>query len=100
MVKTFSVLLLSFSLLFSIVGPSVLKVLDFENNEVILIDSEEESQNKEGEISLEEDIKIIQSLSKAPNLYLDEDGIAFNFYEEDSSIYSASIHLPPPEFFI
>lgn len=100
MVKSSLVLLFSISLTFSILAPSVLNVLNFEFDEIVLIDAEEESQKKELETNLEEDIKIVQSLPKMPNFYIDEDLGASNLYTEDSSIYTSSIHLPPPEFFI
>ena len=60
----------------------------------------EEEPQKEVQTGLEEDLKILQLLSNIPNLYIDEDALVFNFYEENFSIYAPSILLPPPEFFI
>ena len=84
--------------MFSILAPSVLSVLNFELDNVVLIDAEEESQKNEVKTNLEEDIKIVQSLPKVPKFYLDEDIEAINFYIEDASIYTSRIHLPPPSF--
>ena len=100
MLKPSLVLLFSISLTFSLLAPSVLNVLNFEFDEIVLIDAEDESQKKEVETNLDEDIKIVQSLPKIPNFYIDEGLGASNFYTEDYSIYTSSIHLPPPEFFI
>lgn len=100
MVKPSLILLFSLSLTFSILVPSILNMLNFEFDEIVLIDAKEESQKKEVETNIEKDIKIVQSLPKIPNFYLDEDLGACNFYVEDSSIFTSSIHLPPPEHFI
>ena len=99
MVKTLSVFFLSLSLVFSILAPSALSLLNFDYNEVVLIDAEEDSQN-ELETGIDEDIKIIPSLSKFSNFNFREDPSVYDFHKENFKPFTSGVHLPPPEFFI
>ncbi len=99
MAKTLSVFFLSLSLVFSILAPSALSLLNFDHNGAGLIDAEEESQN-EMEIGLDEDIIIMQSLSKYSNFNLEENPRLYNFYKENTSLFALRVLLPPPEYFI
>tara|TARA_R110000772_G_scaffold82047_1_gene174247 strand:- start:1140 stop:1442 length:303 start_codon:yes stop_codon:yes gene_type:complete len=98
MTKSILALCFLFSLVFSILAPSVSYLLHLDHDEVALIDSAKEESQKEVETSIDEDIIITQSVSKLPSYYLEEDNRVLNFYKDDSSIYASSVHLPPPEF--
>lgn len=87
-----------FSLVFSILAPSVTNLLHLGHDEVAWVDSAEEESKNEVETSIDEDIIITQSVSKLPSYYLEEDNRVLNFYKDDSSIYASSVHLPPPKF--
>jgi ADP-glucose pyrophosphorylase len=99
MIKSFLTLFFSFSIIFLIVAPSAMTILNLEYDQTILMNIAEEESPKEIEVSLENDVKILQSFLKTSYFYIIEDSKEFNFYEEDSSIYTSSILLPPPEFF-
>ncbi len=99
MVRSFVILLYSISLVFSILAPSVLNLLDLEYTKVIMMESTTDESQTNGELSLEEDAQTIQPLSTTPGFYFVERQKGINFHLEDGSIHLASIHLPPPEFF-
>jgi hypothetical protein len=65
---------------------------------VVLIETAEEESQKEVETSIDEDIIVIQLVSKLSSYYSEENNRVSKFYRDDSSIYTSSVHLPPPEF--
>ncbi|MFT4668953.1 MAG: hypothetical protein ACI840_000102 [Ulvibacter sp.] len=98
MTKSILALCFLFSLVFSILAPSVSNLLNLEYDEVALLDIVEEESQKEVEPSIDDDIVIIQGLSKISSYSLEEDICMFNFYGDDSFIHASSVHLPPPKF--
>jgi len=97
MTKSILALCFLFSLVFSILAPSVSNLLHLDHDEVALVDLAEEESKNEVETSIDEDIIITQSVSKLLSYYLEEDNRVLNFYKDDFSIYSSSVHLPPPK---
>ena len=98
MTKSILALCFLFSLVFSILAPSVSDLLNLGYDEVALIDSSEEESQKEIGTSMDENIIIMESLSKIYIYYVEEYNGVFKFYRGDSSIHASSVHLPPPEF--
>ena len=83
--------------IFSLFAPSVIPLLDCENDAIVLIDFTEEESKKENKKELEEKDVFFQDLN--PNK--DESGndiAASNFYYLlKSSDFKHNIVLPPPE---
>lgn len=77
---------------------SALDLLNLEYDKVTFMDIAEEDSEKELENGLDEDMKILQSFSKNPCLYLIKINRKFNFYPGNSSVRASSVFLPPPEF--
>jgi len=97
MTKPIVALCFLFSLVFSILSPSVSNLLNLGYDEVVLIDSTEEESQKEVETSIDEDIIIIKLVSNLQKYCLEEDSNVLKFYRDNSSMYALSVHLPPPE---
>jgi hypothetical protein len=98
MTKSILALCFLFTLVFSILAPSVSELLNLDYTEVALIDSSEEESQKEIETSMDEDIIIMNSLSIIHIYYLEEYNGVFKFYRDNSSIHASSVYLPPPKF--
>ncbi len=86
-----------FSLVFSILTPPVSDILNLGYDDVVLIDTAEEESQKEVETNIDEDILIIKLSAKLSYYYTEEDSSMLKFYRDDSSMYTSSVHLPPPE---
>jgi hypothetical protein len=97
MAKSILALYFLFSLVFSILSPSVSNLLNLGYDEIVLIDSTEEESQKEVESSIDEDIIIIKLVSKFTNCYLEEDSSVLKSYSEVFSMYASTVYLPPPE---
>jgi hypothetical protein len=72
-------------------------MLDSTFDEIVLVDFAEEESQKNTENGFEEKILLIHNHSGLEITCLLNDRILFNFYLENSSNYTAEIHLPPPE---
>jgi SpoU rRNA methylase family enzyme len=86
-----------FSLVFSILTPTVSDILNLGYDDVVLIDAAEEESQKEVETNIDEDILIIKLSAKLSYYHTEEDSSMFKFYRDDSSMYISIVHLPPPE---
>jgi hypothetical protein len=98
MLKSLTVILFTVSLLFSLLAPSFLNLLS--NDEIAIVDFAGEESQKESEISFGEDIKLIFTIPGITVLGLDMKCDKFHIYQENTSIHTSVIHLPPPKSFI
>jgi len=93
MLKSILYIALSSIIIFTILAPPVLSLLDIE---VVAITMQEEKKEKE-EKEMEEKTILFHKFSEIASIYNNEDNES-TFYREDLSDHTSKIVLPPPEF--
>lgn len=88
---------LSVLVAFLVLSPSVFIQLDINTDSVVLIDLNEEDNQKKGEKKIEEKNLVFYSLPYANDSFQIRETDLFNFYQEGFSSFSSKILLPPPE---
>ncbi|MEE9361735.1 MAG: hypothetical protein V3U92_03980 [Cellulophaga sp.] len=100
MKKSILHIVLSIALVFSILAPALICLVDKNADSITLIDLNEEENPKKGEKDIEEKNFVLSMSFDSQCTVKTVKKKLFNYYQEDYSIYSLVIFLPPPEFFI
>ncbi len=100
--KTIAFPLIAIMLIFSILAPSLIPLMDKEFDIAVLVDAneEEKSKEKESEKKFDEKNLFLDDSSSSNSLYLLNSGQDFSRYVFSNSDFKAEILLPPPQEFI
>jgi hypothetical protein len=98
MLKSFLFLSLSFVLTFSILGPTFLKLYNSDLDAIVLVDSQEEDQQKKTGSEID-DVKIIEKILSDLRGINNPDGkLLSDSHKNISSGDYLEIQLPPPRY--
>jgi len=99
MLKTFSHILFSIVLIFSILGPSITKLCNSDLQAIVIVDSSEEDKSGKSEKVVDE--KILQNSTVYPkDTFFIQKKTGFDQYLDTVSNYDSKILLPPPKHII
>ena len=100
MFKSFALIALSTTLIFSMLAPAIFNVFDIAIESVVLVDTSEEESQKTSEKEVAEKDIVIHNFYKVELYLFAENDIQHIGYLENASTPSSKILLPPPEQFI
>lgn len=98
MLKTIAFPLIAMMLIFSILAPSLIPLLDNDYDIVVLIDNneEEKSKEKESEKKFDEKNLFLNSFASSDSMFFQNLNQGCNRYLFSNSDFKADILLPPP----
>lgn len=98
MLKTIAFTIIAIMLIFSILAPSLIPLLDNDYDIVVLIDNneEEKSKEKESEKKFDEKDLFLNSFASSDSMFFQKTNQDCNRYLFSNSDFKAEILLPPP----